>query len=92
MPDTPDIVLIRQTPLSRALCCHEFLSDLIGSFDYLRKLWLVRNHNLNFGFYEAFTKENTIKFVFAKSSYLNSTMQKLGQSGFIWKVTSSDYE
>ena len=30
--------IIRQTPLSRALCCHEFLSDLIGSFDYLRKL------------------------------------------------------
>ena len=30
--------IIRQTPLSRALCCHEFLSDLIGSFNYLRKL------------------------------------------------------
>ena len=30
--------MIRRTLLSRALCCHEFLSDLMGSFDYLRKL------------------------------------------------------
>ena len=52
--------MIRRTPLSRALCCHEFLSDLMGSFDYLRKLGLVRNHNLNFGFYEAFTRSEKL--------------------------------
>ena len=71
-----------------------------------RSDWFIRlsaqivigqSHNFNFVFCEAFTREafkkgNKTKFVFPKSSYLNSTMQKLCQSGFIWKVTSSDYE